>query len=267
LKLAAVAAVAFVGALCCVQGDYRVTTRAALEGEVQRAAVAPFDGFIANSSVRPGDHVSAGELLAELDDRDLVLERARAWADVEKLHQKYNEAMAKHDRPNTAMLSAQIEQADSQLALVDGKLRRSRIVSPIDGLLVSGDLSQMLGSPVERGKTLFEIAPLDKYRVVLRTDERDLRYVSLGEHGQLSLAGMPGDKRRFTISRITPIAEAKDGRNEFRVEGTLDDPPSSELRPGMEGVGKIETGRHLLVWIWTHGAVDWLRLTAWKWSP
>ena len=125
----------------------------------------------------------------------------------------------------------------------------------------------MLGSPIERGKTLFEIAPLDQARVVLRTDERDLRYVSQSQHGQLSLAGMPGDRQRFTVSRITPIAEAKDGRNEFRVEGTLDEPPGQGFRPGMEGVGKVETGTHRLIWIWSHGIVDWLRLTAWKWLP
>jgi hypothetical protein len=267
LKLAVLAGVVAVAALCVGQGEYRVTARAVLEGKIQRAAVAPFDGFVAESSVRPGDHLHAGDLLAAMDDHDLVLERARAWADAEKSRQKYNEAMAKHDRPGAAELSAQIDQAEAQLALADDKLRRSRIVAPIDGLLVSGDLSQMLGAPVERGKTLFEIAPLDQYRIVLRTDDRDLRFVALGQHGMLSLAGMPADRRSFTVTRITPIAEAKDGRNEFRVEATLDDPPGPELRPGMEGIGKVETGTHRLIWVWSHTVIDWLRLTAWKWMP
>jgi hypothetical protein len=266
-KLAAIVAVAVVAVLSFATGDYRVTARAVLEGEVQRAAVAPFDGFIATSPVRPGDHLHAGDLLAALDDRDLILDRARAWADAEKLRQKYSEAMAKHDRPNVAMLTAQIDQAEAQLALADDKLRRSRIVSPIDGMVVSGDLSQLLGSPVERGKTLFEIAPLDQYRVALRVDDRELRFLIVGQHGELLLAGMPNAGWRFSVTRITPIAEAKDGRNEFRVEGTLDQTPGSGLRPGMEGVAKVETGSHRLIWVWTHGFVEWLRLTAWKWLP
>jgi hypothetical protein len=267
LKLAVIVGLLAALILSVVTTEYRVTARAVLEGEIQRAAVAPFDGFIAASPVRPGDHLRANQLLAAMDDRDLVLDRARAWADAEKLRQKYNEAMAKHDRPTIAMLTAEIQQADAQLALAEDKLTRSRIVSSIDGLLVSGDLSQMLGSPVERGKTLFEIAPLDQYRVVLRVDERDLNTVSLGQHGQLLLAGMPGDRRSFAITRITPIAEAKDGRNEFRVEGKLNDPPGAGLRPGMEGVAKVETGPHNVVWVWTHGILEWARLTAWKWLP
>jgi multidrug resistance efflux pump len=272
LKLAVIAAAALVAYLSFATGDYRVTSRAVLEGEVQRTAVAPFDGFVAASAVRPGDHVHAGDVLAALDDRELVLDRARAWADREKLRQKYDEAMAKHDRPTAAMLTAQIEQVDAQLELAENKLSRARIVSPLDGLLVSGDLTQMLGSPVERGKTLFEIAPADQYRIVLRTDERDLRFVSVGQTGALSLAGMPAEWLGFTVSRITPIAEAKDGKNEFRVEARLNEARSDEplwprLRPGMEGVGEIVTRQHHLIWIWTHAIADWMRLLVWKWWP
>ncbi len=267
LKLAAIAVAVTVAVLCFATGEYRVTARATLEGEVQRAAVAPFEGFLAASTVRPGDRIRMGDVLAVMDDRDLVLERARAWADAEKSRRKYDEAMAKHDRPNAAMLAAQIDQAEAQLALAEDKLKRARIVSPIDGLLVNGDVSQMLGMPIERGKTLFEIAPLDQYRIVLKTDERDLPYVAVGQHGRLALSGMPADRRDFTVTRITPIAEAKDGRNEFRVEATLDLAPGPGLRPGMEGIGKIDTGSHHLIWAWTHGIVDWLRLTAWKWIP
>ncbi len=267
LKLATITGVLLVVLLSFATADYRITARAVLEGELQRAAVAPFDGFVIESSVRPGDRLKEGDLLAAMDDRDLVLERARAWADLEKLRQKYSEAMAKHDRPNVQMLTAQIEQAGAQLQLAQEKLLRAHIVSPIDGLVVSGDLTQMLGSPVERGKTLFEIAPLDRYRVVLRTDDRDLRFLAAGQHGQLALAGMPAARQDFTVTRITPIAEAKDGRNEFRVEGTLDSPNNYNLRPGMEGVAKVSTGGHNLIWIWSHGVIEWLRLMAWKWLP
>src|SRR5262249_12544283 len=185
----------------------------------------------------------------------------------EKPGQKYAEAVAKHDRPAAMGLAAQIEQGEAQLALADDKLHRAKIVSPIDGLLVNGDLSQLLGTPVERGKTLFEIAPLNQYRVVLNVDERDLRFIAPGQHGQLALSGMPADRHAFTVTRVTPIAAAKDGANQFRVEAALDDPPGPELRPGMEGIAKVETGPQRLVWAWTHGIVDWLRLAVWKWMP
>jgi hypothetical protein len=47
----------------------------------------------------------------------------------------------------------------------------------------------------------------------------------------------------------------------------LDEPPGPALRPGMEGIAKVETGPQRLIWAWTHGAIDWLRLVIWKWMP
>ena len=39
------------------------------------------------------------------------------------------------------------------------------------------------------------------------------------------------------------------------------------LRPGMEGVGKVEIDRRPLVWIWTRQVIDWIRLQLWTWLP
>lgn len=267
LKLVAIAAVCVALFLVFAKGEYRVTAKTVLEGQVQRAAVAPFEGFIDAAPVRPGDHVHAGDVLATLDDKDLLLERARARADREKLADKYREALAKHDRATMIMTEAQLQQADAQLALAEDKLTRARITAPIDGIIVAGDLTQMLGSPVEKGKALYELAPLENYRLIVQVDERDMRYVQLGQSGALALAGMPTRRMKFTVTRVTPIATAEEGRNYFRVEGRLADENDPRLRPGMEGVAKIDTGTHSLVWVWSHSVVDWLRLTAWKWTP
>jgi multidrug resistance efflux pump len=267
LKLAAIGILGLAAFLAFATGEYRVTAKTVLEGEVQRAAAAPFDGFISTAPVRPGDEVHAGDVLATLDDKDLTLERARSRAEREKLADKYRDALAKHDRAAMTMAAAQLQQADSQLALADYKLGRTQITAPIDGIIVAGDLSQMLGSPVEKGKVLYELAPLADYRLVVQVDERDLRYVAVAQNGALALEGMPMSRQPFVVSRITPIATAEDGRNYFRVEARLTDTADLRLRPGMEGIAKIDAGSHSLVWIWSHSVIEWLRLTAWKFLP
>jgi multidrug resistance efflux pump len=247
-------------------GQHAVSAKSVTEGIIQRAAVAPFDGFVQSAPMRAGDKVRQGDVLAVLNDKDLVLESVKARSERDKLVQKHRDALAKHDRAEMVSLSAQIHQADAQLSLAEQKLTKTRIVAPFDGLIVSGDLSQALGSPVERGKVLFEIAPLDAFRVALQVDERDIRYVSLGQNGKLALSGLPSRPLAFTVTSVTPVATAEEGRNFFRVEASLEgeDVP---LRPGMEGVGRIEIGRASLAWIWTHPLIDWLWLMAWKWMP
>ena len=266
LKLGALAILGVVMFLAFARGEHRVTAKSVLEAEVQRAAVALFDSFIRSAPVRAGDLVKAGDLLAELDDRDLILDRLKWRAERDKLMHKQREALAKHDRTNFVVLESQIRQAESQLALAEEKLARTRIVAPFDGLVVTGDLTQMLGSPVEKGKTLFELAPLGSYRVIIRVGERDVRYVSVDQSGMMTLEGMPSDPLPLSLTKITPVTVAEDGRNTFRVEARLKQ-LGPGLRPGMEGVAKIETGRQWLVWIWTRSVVEWLRLLAWKYLP
>jgi len=267
LKLATALALALLATLAVAQGNYRVTARSVLEGEIQRAAVAPFDGYIRTAPKRAGDTVRAGETLATLDDRDLILDRQKFLAEREKLTQKYREALAKSERATMAVLAAQLAQAQAELSLAEEKLARARIAAPFDAIVVSGDLRQMLGSPIERGKVLFELAPLDAFRLVLQADEPEIRWLAPGQHGLLALAAAPSQRLPVTITRITPVATAEDGRNFFRVEARLDTPSPVPLRPGMEGVAKIEAGEASLLWIWTHAIIDWVRLFLWQWLP
>jgi hypothetical protein len=88
----------------------------------------------------------------------------------------------------------------------------------------------------------------------------------MNQQGILALEGMPGDPLPLTLTKITPVTVAEEGRNSFRVEARLTE-LNQELRPGMEGVAKIETGRRSLVWIWTRSVIEWLRLAAWKYLP
>ena len=62
------------------------------------------------------------------------------------------------------------------------------------------------------------------------------------------------------------MSTPEEGRNFFRVEAQMDG-VTERLRPGMEGVGKVAVGERRLIWIWTHGLVDWLRLAFWTWLP
>ena len=237
-----------------------------MEGIVQRAISAPFNGYVTEAQFRAGDLVGKGETIAHLDDRELRLERIKLTSQREQFRRQQRQAMAEHDRAQTEIVGAQIVQSEAQLELVEEQLSRARLVAPFDGYVVVGDLSQSLGSPVERGEVLFEVAPLDGFRVVLEVDERDIADVVVGQSGQLAVASMPGERFAFTVSKITPVNEAKDGRNFFRVEALLDS-EIGRLRPGMEGVGKILVEERKLIWIWTHSLVDWARLTLWSWMP
>ncbi len=266
LKLGVAVVLALAALLGFARGDYRVSARTVMEAGVKRAAVAPFNGYIKEASVRAGDAVRRGQVLAVLEDRELRLERAKVQSQQEQLVKQHSQALASRNAAGVNIAAAQIDQARAQAALLDEQLARTRVVAALDGIVVTGDLSQSLGSPVERGQVLFEIAPLDAYRAALQVDERDVADVAVGQRGALMLAASPSDPIGLTVEKITPVSTAREGHNYFRVEARLDRTPD-RLRPGLEGIGKIEVDRRRLVWIWLRPVVDWVRLTLWTWLP
>jgi RND family efflux transporter MFP subunit len=252
--------------LSVVPVRYRISADATLEGRVQRALVAGVSGYIREANARAGDLVQAGDVLARLDDRDLLLERRKRESQKLQLEKEYRQALSERDRTQVSILRSQIEQAAAQLGLVEEQLGRTHVVAPFDGVILEGDLDRALGSPVELGDVLFEVAPLDGYRIILEIDGRDIADVAAGQRGRLALSALPGRTLPLVVERITPMSTTQDGRSYFRAEAVLEE-PFEALRPGMEGIAKVDAGRRGLLWIWTHETFDWLRLWTWSFLP
>jgi len=246
-------------------GDYRVTASATLEGAIRRTIAAPYKGYIKEAFARAGDTVPEGKIICTLDERDLHLEKSSLQGQQNQLLKQHQEAMALRDRAKLNIIGAQLDQVIAQINLTGNRLARSNIRAPFDGILVSGDLSQKLGSAVEQGEPLFEIAPLTDYRLIVQVKETDIADVTAGQKGKLVLPSLQGSFA-FTVEKITPITIALEGKNCFRVEALLDQ-TSNKLRPGMEGVGKIYVDKRKLISIWTRNLRDWLRLWMWTWWP
>jgi multidrug resistance efflux pump len=268
------AALKFWAALCVivtlffslVNGDYMITADASLEGTVQRAVTAAMQGYILDARARAGDVVRSGDVLATLDDRDLRLERVKLVSQGMQQESERRQAIAEGNRAKARILEAQLGQVQAQIILVDEQIARTRLLAPFDAVVVKGDLSQSLGAAVERGNVLFEVAPLDTYRVIMKVDERDITDVAVGQTGRLALTSMPNEEIALVIDKITPVSVVDQGRNYFRVEAVAKG-AIEKLRPGMEGVGKIQVDQRKLFWIWTHKLVHWVHMWLWSWWP
>jgi multidrug efflux pump subunit AcrA (membrane-fusion protein) len=262
-KTVAIGAMLAIGASFLVSADYRVGAPARLEGSVQRALVAPADGYLESAHVRPGDRVSAGQVLVELAREELELERRKWDSELSQHENAAPAALARGDRSEFVISQALAEEARAKLGLVEEQIARASIVSPFDGVVIMGDLSQMLGAPVRRGDTLVTVAPANEFRLILEIDERDIADIALGQSGHLALGAMPGRNFEFEVRRISPVAEARDGRNYFEVECELKESLVA-MRPGLQGVARIVVDQRPVAWVVTHRLLDWVRIAAWS---
>lgn len=246
--------------------EYRVSADARIEGSVQRTIAAPFEGLIRSVAARPGDVVEEGALLVAFDDRELVLERLRWVTERDRQRAEYDRALGDRNRADARIIQARIEQANAQIELTNEKLARTVFHAPFRGVVISGDLSQRIGDVVRRGETLMEIAPLTSYRVALNVDERQIKHIAIGQTGELVVSALPETAFPIRLTRIIPASSVVDGKNVFVAEAEVSE-NSERLRPGMKGVGKIDAGERLLIWVWTRPFLDWLRLFVWRWIP
>lgn len=265
-KLAVILATLLLVTASLVETEYRVSADAILEGKIQRVIAAPISGYLLSASARAGDTVSQGDVLASLNDSDLRLEQAKLNGHLQKSRREYRQAQSIRDLVKMRVTKEQINQVNAEIDLNKEQLSKIRLTAPFDGIVIEGDLSQLLGSPVERGDSLFKIAPLEGYRIILKVDESQISRISEGQTGTLALSSFSDKKLQLIVERIIAVAKADDGANIFRVEASLVDAPEL-LRPGMEGVGKIDTGQAGMLWIWTHEITDKVSLWLWSWWP
>lgn len=278
-KLGAVAGFLLLAFLILFRGPDRVSAPFIIDAPLRQVVAAPFDGYLAAVHVKPGDDVvgldaaasgdsasgggaSGGGVLAELETAELELRAAQLRAD--RLHHEKRVALSLREGE---IVEAQIAEADAakvtaELDLVEYQIAHAAIVSPRSGMILEGDHIERIGGAVSKGDVLFEIVPTDDLEAVLMVPEQRATELAVGDHGELASAAHPGEYIPFVIDHIEPMAQVKDGQNVFRVTASFDSPPV-DVRPGMEGVAKVEVGRSSYLWLWTRDAIHWLRMKLW----
>ncbi|MGI4849573.1 MAG: efflux RND transporter periplasmic adaptor subunit [Janthinobacterium lividum] len=258
------AALVLVAGIIVLPVTNEVAGQARLEAYTQRIITAPIDGFLKTVRVRPGDIVKARQSLAELSDDSLRSEQRRLVAEAAQEENSVAEAMAKYDRAQVVVHRAKLDSLLAQKELIEERLGRIQMIAPFDGVVIKGDLTQMMGAPVKRGDVLLTLAEGTGFRVIVDVPERDIADIEVGQAGSLMLTAMPEQKLRIHIVRIMPVANVSaENQNGFEVEAVLDQ-PAPALVPGLKGAAKIATGQKAFGWKWL--VRGWQRLYFLVWS-
>lgn len=262
-KIAAIAVCSAIIFLAFAKGTYKVEGPFLIEATRQQVLPAPFDGYLRMVYVQPGDSIEGNDtILAELETAELRLELAAAKAERMRFTKQADTAMRDGKTAEAQMARAEANKAAAQIALIEYRIAHARIISPLTGTVVKGDLTREIGSPVKTGDVLFEVAPLESLRAQLSVPEDEIAELTVDQRGELATASYPDRKIGFIVEHINPLAEVKEQKNVFAVRVTLDERPDW-LRPGMEGLGKVSVGKRHYAWIWSRKLVNWIRMKLW----
>ncbi|WP_404307827.1 efflux RND transporter periplasmic adaptor subunit [Neorhodopirellula lusitana] len=244
-------AVAGFAVLMMAPVTYTISTPFELQPVTRRFVAAPVDGPLKKCLVRPGDVVTEGELLAEIDPLDLDYELAGVRSELDQAVQSRKSRIAEHDFAAGQLAELETQRLRYQTEMLGQQRDRLELRSPIDGMVVSGDWRSSEGMPLSRGKTLFEVAPLDEMIVELWIPESEYHHVRQGMTIQFATHAQPDNKLTGTIARVYPKAELREHDNVFlaEVRATNSD---GRLQPGMRGHATVYSDRHTIGWNWLH---------------
>jgi biotin carboxyl carrier protein len=254
---------AFVLFLIFAKGQFRAEAPFALEATYQQVVCASFDGYIKSVNVEVGDSVKGNEtILAELDTAELRLQLAAAKAEQAGYRKQFAAAMRDGETAEAQIAQANSDKTQAQIDLLKYLIEQGKVISPISGAVVIGDLKRQIGAPVKKGDVLFEVTPLESLRAELLVLEDEIFDITVKQEGYLATVSYPAQRIKFVVERINPMAEVVNNRNVFKVRVRLLE-TLPWMRPGMEGVAKISVGKRRYIWIWTRRIVNWLRMKLW----
>lgn len=255
--------VIFLLCITLVPVDKLVTANLNVEGKTRWIISAPTQGFIQQVLVRPGDKVKKSQPLIQLDDTDLKIQIAEQHSLLDQAQHQFRVAMAEQNLTDSGLAANQIKQQEAKIQTLQRKINQTTVTAPITGTIIDGDWIQQIGTPVEDGKELFQIASQDAYKVILHVADKDIHFIQKDQNGVLKLTGLPDQTFPIRITRITPVASVQNNVNGFKVEAAwLDSPPA--LTPGMQGVGKITVGKTNLLFRWSRDFINWMKLKIWS---
>lgn len=245
-RLAFLAAAVLLIAGLALPIDRTITAETELLAAERRFVTAPFDALVDAVDVRVGDPVVMGDVLAKLDGRPLVLQRAGLEAERREFERRREVALLDRRPGEAEILRLEGERVASELALIEQRLGELDIKSPIDGVILEGELDRAVGASLTRGDVLFELAPVDRLVAAVHVPILDAALFDPAAGGKLYLDGATGDPLPLRFDLVRPRAEIRDGVNGLIAEAPLAN-VGDDLRPGQRGEAVLAAGRASVV--------------------
>lgn len=244
--------------LMFVPMPYRVGCDCEIQPVLRRYIAAPHDGILEKSFVESGNIVESDQVVAHLDGSQLRIELSGLRAELEGAKKRRDSALAQGEVAPSQIARSEMKRHQAKIEILEKQLTNLEVRSPIGGIVVSGDLEKVEGAPVEMGKTLFEIAPLDDMLAEIGIPESEIQYVESGMPVTIKLNAFPFKTWTGTIEKIHPRTEIVEDDSVFIAQVRLPN-QENQLRPGMKGAAKIKSSYSPLGWNLFHQSWESLR--------
>lgn len=247
MVVAAAVAAVFVFVLFFVPVDRTVGGEAEIVPKTRHMAFVKIPGVVKQINVREGDEVAAGDVLAELDGRELEQEMKRTQRRLTILKREIALLRRESDRDPSKLAEVRVLELKAQGALAEleylqWKSRFLTVKAPVAGVAATRDISSLVGKRFEAGEPFCEITVPGELEAAIFVPEERISGIEAGQNGSIYLSSEPSRPYPLTVRQVGPTAEVMPRLgNVYRVTARMKQKPD-HAKAGMKGIGKIVTG-------------------------
>lgn len=216
-----------------VTGQIRPIFEATLSSRIQ--------GTIDKLLVREGTQVTKGQLLIQLDNRDVQADLSRARAEVEnakaqldRMKKLYGQDAVSKQEVENATRAYKVAEANSKAVLA--QLSYTAVKAPFDGVIT--DKLVEAGEMASPGQPLLKMEDPQQLRLEAMVGEGDLKSIARGDQIPVLIDALGQQALTGTVSKILPAGDPQ--THTFMVK--VDLPGTAGLKTGMFGRFQLDKG-------------------------
>jgi len=223
-------------------------------------------GQITKMTVEVGSYVKPGDLIVQIDTRDLINAANQSQADFEAAQAKLTTSTAQKKRSDdlfkqriitateneTANLdfanaTASFVRAKTSLDLSQQRLEDATVRAPVEGTVIDktvslGQVIQAGTSSVGGGSTILKMANLQRVRARALVNETDIGQIMAGQEATVTVDAFPDRPFRGKVEKVEPQAVVQQNVTMFPVLISLSN-EEGLLKPGMNGEAAVLVDR------------------------
>ncbi|WP_338789888.1 efflux RND transporter periplasmic adaptor subunit [Bernardetia sp. MNP-M8] len=215
--------------------DKNINFTGTFEARKELEIIAEAQGRITQLAIREGQQVSKNQLVAKIDDTNILAQLtsvravvAKAKKDVERYERLTEAGAISQQQYEEVKLNYQNAQAN--VTAIEQQLKYSMARSPMAGIIKEVKVEE--GSFASAGTLIATVVDIEKLKMIVKVGEKEIVKIKNGQSVEITTDVYPDNIFKGTVTLISVQADA--GRK-YEVEIELPNPNKTPLRPGMYG--------------------------------
>ena len=238
---------------------------AAVVAPLRQAEIQPeTDGVVSKVLVKEGQLVSAGQVVAEMEDWNAQSAVAEAQSRYQSALLEMNNALASNDGTQAGVQRVQAQYWKAELDRAQELLSHSQLRSPIAGAIATPHVEDFVGRKLGRGDSFAEVVDTSRAIVDVAADDTDAGLLQVGQPASVKLNSYPTRTFHGEVAIVSPMAQSLQDSTVFYSRVSVPNPDGA-IRTGMEGRGKIRVGWRPAGYVFFRGPFFWAYSKLWYW--